>query len=320
MSVHRLISVLLLVEARGTIKAKEIASKLEVSVRTVYRDIDALCEAGIPLTTVPGPKGGIRLMEGYSGSISSLEEDDIINLYLSGMGIKPDGRSEMALKLNNALLKLQRNLPSKENEYINDIKRRFYFDDTPWWGEKHVLTNIDTLMRAVFLSRVLRITYRKTGGETSVRTVRPYGIVVKDKQWYMAAYCEKSGAVRVFKCERITESEILDEKFILPKNFSVEEYWNKSEEQFKCFCDEKEKYIVVLKLNKSSMDIIKDMKILETEEDGDNIFASVNMYDYEYAAANIMKIADLAEVISPLELRAFIMDKINSIIKIYRGR
>ena len=68
------------------------------------------------------------------------------------------------------------------------------------------------------------------------------------------------------------------------------------------------------------MDIIKDMKILETEEDGDNIFASVNMYDYEYAAANIMKIADLAEVISPLELRAFIMDKINSIIKIYRGR
>ena len=142
MRVHRLISILLLIESKGTIKAREIASKLEISLRTVYRDIDSLCEAGIPIATTPGPNGGIYLMEGYSGRIDCLHEEDIINLYINSMGIIPDKQSDMAMKLNNTLMKLQKSLSPNQISELNKIKKRFHFDDTLWWGNKTVLSNL----------------------------------------------------------------------------------------------------------------------------------------------------------------------------------
>ena len=198
MRLHRMISIMLLIENKGKIKAKDLADELETSVRTIYRDIDALCEAGIPLTAETGPNGGIHFIDGYKVGINDINEDDVINLYLSSMGIKADKESDISYKVKNSLLKLQKNATDKLSNNLNTVGRKFYVDDVPWWGEKRKLKYIDEIVDAVWQSKKLKIQYKKVSGELSERIVRPYGVVVNEMEWYIVALCEKSSEMRTF--------------------------------------------------------------------------------------------------------------------------
>jgi predicted DNA-binding transcriptional regulator YafY len=313
MRVHRLISILLLIESKGMIKARDIASKLEISLRTVYRDIDSLCEAGIPLATTPGPNGGIYLMEGYSGGIGFLQEEDIINLYINSIGIIPDKHSDMAVKLNNTLMKLQKTLSPNQISELNKVKKRFHFDDTLWWGKSHNMNDIDIIIYSVLQSKGLEITYSKYNGTTSRRRVHPYGIVVKRMDWYLVGYCEENKTIRIFNCDRILNSKIINEIFEVPEDFAIEEYWSDAKGTFKNSCIQKEKYPVDIKLEKSKIDFLADLDVLEIKDDEDYILATINMYGFQFAADDIMKIIRYAEVIKPIELRAFVESELSRI-------
>ena len=317
MRVHRMISILLLIEAKGKIKAKELAEELETSVRTIYRDVDALCEAGIPLTTDTGPNGGIHFLEGYTVGMKNLNGEDIINLYLNGMGIKADKQSDMAMKVNSALLKFQKNLSRELNYDLNTVRKRFYVDDIPWWGEKRKLHNIDTIMQAVWQSKKLKITYKKHEGEITKRDIRPYGIVINEMNWYMIAYCEKSNDIRTFKCERITECQCQMEKFIVPENFSVEEFWEKSKKLFIGECSQSEKYPVTIRIDKDRMNILKNFEIYEIEENINYIDATINMFKYEFAKNDILEIIGYVEVLKPAELRNYVEEELSNILRKY---
>jgi Predicted transcriptional regulator len=317
MRVHRMISILLLIEAKGKIKAKELAEELETSIRTVYRDIDALCEAGIPLTTDTGPNGGIHFLEGYTVGIKNLNGEDIINLYLNGMGVKADKESEMAMKVNSALLKFQKNISTELNEDLNTVKKRFYVDDIPWWGEKHKLHNIDTLMQAVWQSKKLKITYKKNNKEITTRDIRPYGIVINEMDWYLIAYCEKSNDIRTFKCARITECRCQIDQFIVPENFSVEEFWKKSKGLFINECSQIEKYPVTIRIDKHRVGVLKNFEVYEIEEGINYIEATINMFKSEFAKRDILEIIGYVEVLKPEELRIYAKEELSKIISKY---
>lgn len=318
MRVHRLISILLLIESKGMIKARDIAGKLEISLRTVYRDIDSLCEAGIPLATTPGPNGGIYLMEGYSGGIGHLQEEDILNLYISSIGIIPDKHSDMALKLNNALMKLQKDLSPIQISKLNKAKKKFHFDDALWWGKGHRINDIDIIIYAVLHSRGLEITYTKYNGATSIRRVHPYGIVVKRMDWYLVGYCEINKTIRIYKCDRILDSKISNEFFEVPEDFVIENYWRDSERTFKNSCVKNENYPVVIKLEKSKGDLLTNLEVLEIKADEDYLLAAINMYGFQFAVEDIMKILRYAEVIKPIELRSFVESELNRILLKYK--
>lgn len=313
-----MISILLLIEAKGRVKARDLAEEFETSIRTIYRDIDTLCEAGIPLTADTGPNGGIYFAEGYGVNIKNMNGEDIINLYLNGMGIKADRQSDMAIKANNALLKLQKNLSSEQNKDIVTVRNRFYVDDIPWWGEEHKLYNIDILMQAVWQSRKLNITYKKHNGEMTQRVIRPYGIVVNDKNWYMIAYCEMSNDMRTFKCERIKESSCIIENFIIPENFSVEEFWKKNKKLFITGCSQNEKYPVVIKIDKSRGNILKNFEVYQLTESNGYLEVTINMFKYEFAKEDILEIISYVEVLEPPELRAYAEDKLYGILRRYK--
>lgn len=317
MRVHRMISILLLIEAKGKIKAKELAEQLETSVRTIYRDVDALCEAGIPLTTDTGPNGGIHFLEGYTVGIKNLNGEDIINLYLNGMGVKADKQSDMSMKVNSALLKFQKNMSTELNKDLNTVRKRFYVDDVPWWGEKRKLHNIDIIMQAVWQSKKLRIAYKKHGGEITKRDIRPYGIVINEMNWYMIAYCQKSNEIRTFKCERITECQCQIEKFIVPENFSVEEFWRKSKKLFIRECSQSEKYPVTIRIDKHRVSVLKNFEIYEIEEDINYIEATINMFKYEFAKDDILEIIGYVEVLKPAELRNYVEEELSNILRKY---
>lgn len=179
MRLHRLIAILLLLESRGRMKAKDLAEALETSVRSIYRDVDVLAESGIPLVSATGPNGGIALMEGYTVNLRRLQGDEVVQLFLTGMGMPAGGSGETSLLLKSALLKLEASLPAPYHEDIRTAQRRFLFDATPWWSGQAAVPYLEILRTAVWRGRKITADYLKVNGEKSLRKLQPYGLIVK---------------------------------------------------------------------------------------------------------------------------------------------
>ncbi len=314
MRLHRLIAILLLIESRGQIKAKELASALETSIRTIYRDVEILCQAGIPIATTTGPNGGFYFMEGYSAKLYNLRDDDAVNLYLTGAAMY---KGDTGQNLKNALVKLEKILPPEYGGDIKAAKERFYFDESPWWDKRPDTQCLETLRKAVWSSKKLRIAYRKVNDKASERELWPYGLVVKDMEWYLVAFCPKSGAVKTFKCDRIIRAEITDAAFQPPSGFNLERYWKDSEKSFKDKCAENERYPVLIKLQKCDSGILKKLEVYETEEKDGYVFARINMHKYEFACNEAVEILWHAEILKPAELRNHVKQRIENVLEKY---
>lgn len=313
MRLHRLIAILLLIESRGRMKANDLALALETSVRSIYRDIDVLAEAGIPIVSTPGPNGGIALMEGYTVNLKQLNGEEVINLYLTGMGIYSGGQSESGLKLKATLLKLEKTLPASFQPDLLKAQSRFFFDDEPWWTEPIEIPCLESIRRAVWRTQKLMIQYSKVNGETSNRTVQPYGLVVKQGDWYLIAYCEGAEQIRTFKCERIASAQLLDEEYIIPQTFSLEGHSKQQEGAFKQACKEEELYPVVIRINVRYKSLLQRLEVLECMNEGAQLKVTVNMYSFESACSNVWSIIEKAEILEPIELRQYVKAKLKTL-------
>jgi len=319
MRLHRLIGIILLIESRGVIKAKDLAEALETSERTIYRDIDILCESGIAIKSVPGPTGGFAFMEGYKLSMNRMHCDDVINLLLSGMGIRPEEYTENALSLKNAILKLESSVPKEYAPDIKKAKERFYFDPTPWWKEVVQNDNFDSIRTAVWQSKKLDISYKKPNGQISNRIIRPYGLIVKDSEWYVVAYCENRNELRAFKCNRISSLSECGEKFETPKDFDLEAFWNGSVKRFK---EEAEKrscnicYPVQVQLNHEKGDLLKGFQVIKKKIENGHYIYTIDMISFHTAFTVIFGISDEIKVLQPLELKEYIIKKSENILKL----
>ncbi|WP_313641247.1 WYL domain-containing protein [Paenibacillus sp.] len=317
MRLHRLIAILLLVESRGKMKANDLALALETSIRSIYRDIDVLAEAGIPLLSTPGPNGGISLMEGYTVNLNQLHGEDVINLYLTGMGIYTGGHTHSGLKLKTTLLKLEKTLPASYQTDIQKAQRRFYFDDTPWWTERLEIPCLESIRTAVWRSQKLQIEYHKMNGEVTCRKLQPYGLVVKKEEWYLIAYCEVVEQIRTFKCERIASTQLLEEEYVIPQDFSLEEHWKQQGQAFKQSCKEEEVYPIVIRMDKRREASLHGVEIMNRLEEGDQITLIVNMYSYKSACTNVWGMLGQSEIVEPLELRQYVKEQVNLLHRIY---
>ncbi len=317
MRLHRMLAILLLIESRGQMKAKELARALETSVRTIYRDIDALCESGIPLGASSGPGGGIYLMEGYQIDVNNLYADEVVNLYLSGIGIRPEGQTDAGVKLQSTLLKLEKVLPSAYEEDIKKARERFYYDEVPWWGKRAVLPYQEVVRKAVWQSKVLRIRYGRQEEGAEERKVHPYGMVVKNMEWYLVAYCEKAGEIRTFKCDRIQQAVLLEDSFQIAKHFVLKQYWEKQEEEFKRVRSDEEHYPVTIRVHSYDRDLLTKLEVIGSTIEGESILATVNMHKYEYACNEAMDIIGRASIVEPPALREYVKKRAQEIMLEY---
>lgn len=317
MRVHRLIAILLLIESRGKMKAKELAVALETSVRSIYRDIDVLAEAGIPMSATSGPNGGITLMAGYTLNLRQLNGDEVIHLFLSGLGFYPGAQNESGLKLQNALLKLEKSLPAAYQEDIRKARNGFLFDDTPWWSDRPALPCLESLRAALWRSHKIRVEYRKVNGALSSRTLCPYGLVVKQGEWYLVGYCESAEELRTFKCERITAAEQLEEEYRIPADFSLEAYWNSREKIFRQNRRAEEYYPVIIRVSNTCPGLHAKLEVMHIQEEKEAQTLTVNMYSYEQACDKVMMLPNEAEVLGPAMLREYIKEKVLMLQKIY---
>jgi predicted DNA-binding transcriptional regulator YafY len=234
---NRLIAILLLLESRGQVKAQALADALEVSWRTIYRDIQTLCEAGIPIGAIAGPKGGFHLMEGYTNHLPQVPLDEAIGLFLRGIGMDPLELQEARIDLQRTLGSLESRLPERYRKDVRVAQKRFYFDPAPWWEGSH---RLDTLRQAVWHSHKITIEYKNAAGDKTTRIAHPYGLVVKAMRWYLVAYCEVREAIRTFNVDRIHHVELCEETFSWPDDFSLESYWKTSTRDFTMNVDDQE--------------------------------------------------------------------------------
>ncbi|MEA2527617.1 MAG: hypothetical protein QOF73_4844 [Thermomicrobiales bacterium] len=228
MRASRLLSILLLLQTRGRMTAQALADELEVSVRTVYRDVDSLSAAGVPVYGDRGPDGGYQLLDGYRTRLTGLTADEAESLFLAGV---PGPAAELGLGtvLAAAQLKLMAALPPELRSRAGRIRERFHLDAPGWFQDAEQPPYLAAVADAVWNQKRLRVRYQRWGGEVE-RALDPLGLVLKGGAWYLVGAV--AGQERTYRVSRILELETLDERCERPEGFDLVGYWTTWSEQF----------------------------------------------------------------------------------------
>jgi predicted DNA-binding transcriptional regulator YafY len=221
MRATRLVSLLLLLQTRGQLTAADIAERLEVSVRTVHRDVDSLAAAGVPVEALRGPAGGYRLAGGYRTRLTGLTGDEAEALFAAGM---PGPAAELGLggELAAARLKLLAALPSELQERATRAQRLFHLDARGWFRAEDSVPHLPALASAVWSGCRVKIRYRE-GNRVVQRMIDPLGLVLKAGAWYLVAH--RVAGMRVYRVSRVTSVRPLEELCERPDGFELSAYW-----------------------------------------------------------------------------------------------
>jgi predicted DNA-binding transcriptional regulator YafY len=228
MRATRLVSLLLLLQTRGRLTAAELAERLEVSVRTVHRDIESLAAAGVPVEALRGPAGGYRLPGGYRTRLTGLTADEAEALFAAGM---PGPAAELGLggELAAARLKVLAAMPPELQERATRAQRLFHLDTRGWFRAEDRVPHLPALAAALWRRCRVRIRYRE-GRLVVQRTLDPLGLVVKGGAWYLVAH--RSAGMRVYRVSRIVSVRELEEELRRPRGFDLAAYWDRWSRDF----------------------------------------------------------------------------------------
>jgi predicted DNA-binding transcriptional regulator YafY len=224
MRAGRLVSMLLLLQQRGGMTAERLAAELGVSVRTVYRDAEALAAAGIPIYGESGHAGGYRLLDGYRTRLTGLTEGEAEALALSGV---PEAAADLGLQSELAALelKLSAALPKAQRERAEEARRLFHLDVVGWFQRAEPVPFLALVANAAWERRRLQVKYRRWAEPKEVeRELCPLGLVLKGGQWYLAATAA-GGPARIYKVSNLLAAKKIDEHFERPADFDLAGWW-----------------------------------------------------------------------------------------------
>ena len=223
MRADRLLSLLLLLQTRGQMTAHTLAKELEVSERTIYRDIDALSCAGVPIYGEPGREGGYALVDSFRTNLTGLTEEEVRALFMLNIPAPLDDLGA-GQPLKTALLKLSASLPHARRQDEGWVRQRFHLDTTWWHRHEAQLPHLQTIHTAVWQDRKLHIVYQTAVSVGLERIVSPYGLVAKAGAWYLV--CARNGAIRVHRVSNLVDVRISSDAFTRPKDFDLAQYWD----------------------------------------------------------------------------------------------
>jgi predicted DNA-binding transcriptional regulator YafY len=222
MRADRLLSILMLLQARGRMTAGALAGELEVSERTIYRDLDALSAAGVPVYAERGPGGGCALLDSYRTTLTGLTQEEVRALFMLSI---PAPLAELGVdhELKMALLKLSAALPATRRGDEERARQRIHLDSSGWFESREPVPHLQTLQRAVWEDRKLHLTYRLRFEARAEWLVAPYGLVAKANVWHLV--CAREGHLRVYRASQVLEAAIAEESFERPADFDLAAFW-----------------------------------------------------------------------------------------------
>jgi predicted DNA-binding transcriptional regulator YafY len=222
----RLLAILLTLTVRGRVSATELAAELEVSVRTIYRDVDALSAAGVPVYATRGRRGGIALLDGYRTRLTGMTADEADALFLAGV---PGAAADLGLGsvLAATQLKLLAALPPELRERAARIRETFYLDAPGWLRESDPPPFLATIAEAAWLGRRVEVRYERANRVVGDRVLEPLGLVLKAGTWYLVArpHPDDGRGPRTYRVSRVHAAAMSEATFTRPEGFQLEAFW-----------------------------------------------------------------------------------------------
>lgn len=294
---------------RKRITARELAEKFEVSIRTVYRDIDAINLAGIPITSHQGSDGGFGIIDTYKIDRQLLTLNDMLAMLSALKGINTTLEDR---ELDSAIEKITSLVPKDKTEQLNLHLEQLVIDILPWGYTKKQREKLKEIHHSIISNRLLNFHYRNYKGEKNVRTVEPMTLLFKGYAWYLFAYCCLRQDYRIFRLSRMYFLDTLEKQFVRREK-SVHEvmkpdidtnYWTH----------------LVLKFSPKARVRVEDYfdeEQIEIQQNGD-LIVKVSFPEDEWVYSIILSYGEFVEVLQPQHIRKIIQEKAKKIINYYQ--
>lgn len=315
---QRLLSLLLIMQSRGRTTAPEVARELEISVRTVYRDVAALSAAGVPVYTEQGHGGGIRLLDGYRTDVTGLTAAESRALVaLTGRALPDD--LGLGTALSSAVHKLIAAVPASQREEAQRARQRVLVDHTGWYRAAPPTPLLGIVQEAVWADRRLRVRYRHGDGRGADYRLDPYGLVVKAGVWYLVA--ASAGLARLYRVDRVGAAEVLDEPADRPPDLDLPALWARLRDEFEA----QDSVRVRLRVARESVQLL--LRVTDGRRTGD---VAVDDHDdgapvvelafpsAELARITLLGFGAAVEILRPDELRAEVLAAARQVVALYR--
>ena len=302
MRADRLLSALLLLQAHGRLTGRELAKRLEVSARTVHRDMEALGASGVPVFALRGSGGGWQLDDDWRTRVPGLDEAELRALLMAQPRVLGDAR--LARAAERALDKLMASLPASLREQAASIRQRLHVDTTGWGAAPENLAMLPIVQDAVARDRKLSIRYRRADQERVERTVDPLGLVAKGGTWYLVA--RTAEGFRTYRVSRIEDARLIDKPSQRPADFDLATYWQTSTEELR---KGRSRYDVTLNVAPRAAERLKwwcrTTPLPAAKGHGDEAWVTlrVQFEDEEQACFVVLGLGPRAEVVEPASLR-----------------
>ena len=306
---ERLVAITLLLQARGKMTAQRLANILGVSIRTIYRDIDTLSLAHVPVSMDFGPGGGYYLPKDYHFDSAIFTREEAVSLVLSAdmagnynLFADDDG-------LHRALFKLEAALPEEYRADVRSARERILFDTTAWFGSSTASAYLETIRAAVLSSLQLDILYPcETTGAMQWRSIEPYGLVYKGLSrrhirtgiWYLVAYCQVTQDFRTFRVGYVEDLRMCEEKIDPHPGFDLEAYWQKARRHLE---EHMQPVDVTLRVKSAARFGLRgDSTVLSEEADG-SVVVRINVESFDAAISYVLSLGADAMVLYPVRIR-----------------
>lgn len=297
MRADRLLKILLTLQSQGRVTAETLAARMEVSTRTIQRDMDALGAAGVPVYAVRGGGGGWELVAGYRTGLTGLTGDDAVAMMA---GRPPRVLQELGIDIrdDSALLKLLAALTPEARDVASRAQERIYVDLAPWGAAPRPLVQLQLLQQAAWQDRVARIRY--AGRPRSFR-VEPYALVAKGFVWYLVG---RTTGFRTYRVDRVTNVELDDDRFERSRDFKLEEHWR---DVCDAFADRLPEYLVRLRVRGPAVGRLQwSARVIDLSEPDDEGWcdATIDTESEPEAISTVLSLAPNVIVIRPATLVA----------------
>lgn len=320
MRADRLLSIMLLLQTHRRLTSRQLAEWLEVSPRTIHRDMDALSSAGVPVTAERGRDGGWMLIDGYTTDLTGFNTLESQTLFLSKL---PEPLVHLGLEeaAEAARLKLLAALPAVARQNAQTARQRLYIDPTGWRQSSENAPLLNVVQDAVWQGRQLAMAYRGANASLSERTVHPLGIVAKGSTWYLVAHHD--GNLRTYRVSRIESAELLDDPATRPDDFDLAAYWDESSAEFNSRLP---RYPVTVRVSPEILPQIRHgvgFTRIESvgDPDADGWTRVTLNFGVEFEAhAFVFRFGEQIEILDPPELQEIVIDKARAILGLYSGR
>jgi predicted DNA-binding transcriptional regulator YafY len=321
MRASRLLTIQMLLQTRGRMSAQALAQLLEVSVRTLYRDVDQLTAAGVPIYAEQGRNGGFQLVEGWKTALTGFTASESQAVFMSGLA-GPAAELGFGQQVVDAQLKLMTALPAHQRDDAQRVQTRFHLDPADWYREADPVPHLATVATAVWQDRQLNLRYDSWKAEVA-RTVHPLGLVLKAGVWYLVATSE--GKPRTYRVSNILNATVVDKASTRPKRFDLPAYWAESIRRFEADLYQGHAEVQataqgVKQLRQLSSAVAKAVAAqAPAPQAGEPVRLKIPIETLDHASYQLLRMAPDVEVVSPVALRRAIVQRLKAIQACYAG-